>query len=74
MAELFWTIPGERIFNVTVEGTVRLANYDIVGDTGGRFVASSYRYTETIEDGDVTLGFIAVEDMAQVSGIEVIAA
>jgi hypothetical protein len=74
MAELYWTEPGERIFDVMLEGTVRLANYDIVADVGGRFVAQSYEYTETITDGDVTLEFMAVTNMAQVSGIEVIAA
>jgi hypothetical protein len=74
MAELFWEVPGMRIFDVMLEGTVRLDDFDIVADVGGRYVAQSYTYTETITDGDVTLDFMAVTDMAQVSGIEVIAA
>jgi Malectin domain len=74
MAELFWTAAGQRIFNITVEGVIRLAPYDIVADTGGRFRAKSYEYTEFIDDGDVSLRFIAMVDNAQVSGIEVFAA
>jgi Malectin domain len=74
MAELFWTEPGKRLFDVTVEGVIRLADYDIVVDTGGRFMAETYEYTEFIDDGDVSLEFIALADFAQVSGIEVFAA
>jgi Malectin domain len=74
MAELFWDMPGNRIFNVSIEGQPKLVNYDIVASTGGSFVADAFMYVEMITDGFVSIRFTSVVDNAQISGIEVIAA
>jgi hypothetical protein len=74
MAELFWDNAGQRVFDVELEGMPWLSSYDIVDSTGGRYVAETISTTNMIEDGSVTIRFIARLDNAQISGIEVIAA
>jgi Malectin domain len=74
MAELFWSEPGQRVFNVELEGMVKLSNYDIVASTGGKFTAEIRTFREFIDDGFVSIQFTKVVDNAQVSGITVIAA
>lgn len=72
-AEIWWTDPGQRVFNVWVNGAQVLSNYDIVADTGGAFVATVKEFPTTADaNGNITISFSTVVDNAKVSGIEVI--
>src|SRR5208337_199518 len=43
-AENYWTAAGKRIFNVAINGTTELSNFDIFADSGGEFIADDKVY------------------------------
>ena len=73
-AELYWNVPGKRIFNVSLEGQPALTNYDIVADAG----AMNRAVVQTFENVEVTGGLqiqgVGLVGVAQFNGIEVISA
>ncbi|HEV3026288.1 MAG TPA: malectin, partial [Planctomycetota bacterium] len=74
-AEFYWTTTGQRVFNVSLNGSPVLTNYDIVQDAGGPLVAIVKDFsTSSDSNGNLTISFSTVVDNAKVSGIEVVAA
>lgn len=72
-AELYWTSTGKRSFNVTVNGTTVLSNYDIYAETGARYKAVVHEYTATVDgSGEIDLNFITNTDNATIEAIEII--
>lgn len=72
-AEIYWTTPGSRIFNVDIQGTPVLTNFDIVATAGGPNIALAYTYPVTTDaSGNITITFTTVVDNAKVSGIELL--
>ncbi|WP_167855033.1 malectin domain-containing carbohydrate-binding protein [Hymenobacter wooponensis] len=74
-AELYWSGTGKRIFDVSLEGTQVLDNYDIVKKVGA-FTATTETFTTSVADGALTLYFSALAndggiDRPKVSAIEV---
>ncbi len=74
-AEIYWTQPGQRLFNVAVNGTPALTNFDILAATGGinRAVVEDVPVTADA-GGKVTAVFTTVKDNAKLSGLEVVPA
>ena len=71
-AEEYWTTAGSRTFNVLINGTQVLTNFDIFATAGGEFKAVAESFTATASSaGAVTIQFVTVKDNAQVNGIEV---
>ncbi len=71
-AEEYWTTAGSRTFNVVINGTQVLTNFDIFATAGGEFKAVAESFTATASSaGAVTIGFVSVKDNAQVNGIEI---
>jgi hypothetical protein len=72
-AETYWTTTGQRLFNVTMNGTAVLTNFDIVKAAGGAnlSLAEAFNVTTTAT-GAITIGFTAVVDNATVAGIELL--
>ena len=71
-AEEYWTTAGSRTFNVLINGTQVLTNFDIFATAGGEFKAVAESFTATASSaGAVTIQFVSVKDNAQVNGIEV---
>ncbi len=71
-AEEYWTAAGSRTFNVLVNGTQVLTNFDIFATAGGEFKAVDKSFTATASSaGAVTIQFVSVKDNAQVNGIQV---
>ena len=71
-AEEYWTAPGSRTFNVLINGTQVLTNFDIFATAGGEYKAVAESFTATASSaGTVTIQFVTVKDNAQVNGIEV---
>jgi hypothetical protein len=71
--ELYWNSAGSRVFNVDINGTQVLSNYDIFQDAGGENKAVVKEYTATPDsNGNITTTFSTVTDNAMVNGIEVI--
>jgi hypothetical protein len=72
-AEEYWTTAGSRVFNVLIDGTQVLTNFDIFAAAGGEYKAVVEQFTETApSNGTFTIQFASVKDNAQVNGIEVL--
>src|SRR6202044_3653681 len=71
-AEAYWTAAGSRTFNVLINGTQVLTNFDIFATAGGEFKGVTESFTATASSaGAVTIQFVTVKDNAQVNGIEI---
>lgn len=75
--ELYWGAlanggVGSRVFNVSINGTSELSNFDIYSEAGGANKALAKDFTVTSDaDGKITIQFTTITDNAVVSGIEV---
>jgi len=71
-AEEYWTAAGDRTFNVLINGTQVLTNFDIFATAGGEYIAVDEPFTATASStGTITIQFVTVKDNAQVNGIQV---
>src|SRR5579859_3473426 len=72
-AEEYWTAAGLRLFNVSLNGTPILSNFDIFASAGAEYKAIVEQFNATAtSSGTLNLQFSAVKDNAQVNGIEVL--
>jgi hypothetical protein len=72
-AELYWTAAGKRKFNVAINGTTVLSNYDIYSATGARYKAIVREFTATANtSGQIVIKFANVTDNATIEGIQII--
>jgi beta-galactosidase len=70
--EFYWTQAGQRVFNVSINGTQVLTNFDIFAAAGGKDVAMVEQFAATANaQGQIVLQFVSVKDNAEVNGIEV---
>ena len=71
-AETYWGTAGSRIFNVSINGTQVLTNFDIFATAGGKNIAVIEQFTENANtSGQYVIQFVSVKDNSLVSGIEV---
>ncbi len=67
--------PGQRLFNVAVNGNQFLTNYDIYADAGGEYKATAKSVTVNADTtGSITVVFTGVVNNAKVNGLELSAA
>ncbi|HZR43070.1 MAG TPA: malectin domain-containing carbohydrate-binding protein [Ktedonobacteraceae bacterium] len=72
-AEEYWTAAGSRIFNVSINSTQVLTNFDIFATAGAEYKAAIEQFSATASSsGAITIQFATVKDNAQVNGIEVL--
>jgi hypothetical protein len=72
-AETYWTAAGQRVFNVSINGQQKLANFDIVAAAGAADKAVVEQFTAAADStGKITVQFATVKDNAQVNGIEIV--
>jgi len=73
-AETYWTGPGERIFNVVLNGTPVLTNLDVFKVTGGENIAYDPQFTTSADKfGQILVQFIyGGEDQPFINGIEAV--
>lgn len=69
-AEIFMTQPGQRIFNVAINGSPVLTNFDIVAQAGSD-TAIDKAFSVTTTTGSITIQFTSVVDHAKISAIEI---
>jgi mannose/cellobiose epimerase-like protein (N-acyl-D-glucosamine 2-epimerase family) len=75
MAELYQTSTGKRRFNVAINGTTVLSNFDIYAVSGARYKALVREFTTVAStSGNIVITLTTVTDNASISGIEVVAA
>jgi beta-galactosidase len=70
--EGFWTQTGQRLFNVSINGTQVLTNFDIIAASGGPLKAVVESFPAVANSsGQIVIQFVPVKDNAEVSGIEI---
>jgi hypothetical protein len=75
LAELNFSNPGQRVFNVLANGQPALENIDIVAITGGKNKALVKEFAAKAgEDGKLVVSFKGVKDIGTANGIEVLEA
>ena len=74
-AEIYWTSPGQRVFNVAINGTAVLQNFDIVATAGSAFKAIAEQFNATANtNGQIVIAFTAGSaDLPKLSGLEIAA-
>ena len=73
-AELYQTATGKRVFNVAINGTTVLSNFDIYAMAGANYKAVMREFTATANaSGQIVITFTTVTDNATIEGIEIIA-
>ncbi len=73
--EFYWTRPGQRVFNVSINGTQVLTNFDILAAAGGQDIAIVEQFAATANaQGQIVLQFTTITDNAEINGIEVVTA
>jgi hypothetical protein len=71
-AETYWTAAGLRTFNVTINGTQVMTNFDIFAAAGAKNKAVIEQFTANANtSGQYVITFTPVKDNSLVSGIEV---
>jgi O-glycosyl hydrolase len=72
-AEVYWTATGKRLFNVAINGTNVLSNFDIFAAAGGANQAVVQQFTATANaSGAITVAFTnGSADQAKISALEV---
>jgi mannose/cellobiose epimerase-like protein (N-acyl-D-glucosamine 2-epimerase family) len=72
-AELYWNANGKRKFNVQINGTTVLSNYDIFADAGAQYKAVVREITAVANStGNIVVSFTTVTDNASIEGIEIL--
>ncbi len=70
--EFYWTQAGQRVFNVSINGTQVLSNFDVFAAAGGQDIAVVEQFAATANaQGQVVLQFVSVKDNAEINGIEI---
>jgi hypothetical protein len=71
-AEIYWTSAGLRVFNVSINGTQVLTNFDIFAAAGAKNKAFVQQFTANANaSGQYVITFTPVKDNSLVNGIEV---
>ena len=71
-AEIYWTKTGQRIFNVSINGTQVLSNFDIVAAAGTALTAIDKTFPVNSTNGLVTIQFTSGSaDLPKVSAVEI---
>lgn len=72
-AETYWSAPGQRVFNVSINGTQALTGFDIFAAAGGKNIANIQQFTAAANpSGQYVIKFTTVINNSLVNGIEII--
>lgn len=71
-AEIYWSSAGMRAFNVAINGTQVLGNFDPFAAAGGKDIANVQQFSAAADaSGQFVISFTTVINAATVSGIEI---
>jgi hypothetical protein len=72
-AEIYWTAAGQREFNVLINGTQVLTNFDVFAAAGGEYKAITETFTATANaSGQIVIQFtVGAADQPKISGIQI---
>ncbi|MEM6801991.1 MAG: malectin domain-containing carbohydrate-binding protein, partial [Bacteroidota bacterium] len=63
--------PGQRVFNVELEGSPILTNFDLVAEVGHQ-VGTMKTYTITVNDGTINIDFYRITGDPIINGVEIL--
>jgi hypothetical protein len=70
--EYIYNAAGSRVFNVAINGTSVLSNFDIWSAAGGKDIAVGKLFSATASStGTITITFTSVVDHSMINGIEI---
>jgi enterochelin esterase-like enzyme len=71
-AETYLTNSGERVFNVSINGTAALSNFDIYAAAGGQNIAVAREFTANADSsGEIAIQFTSVTENPKINGISI---
>ncbi|MGB6690764.1 MAG: malectin domain-containing carbohydrate-binding protein [Terracidiphilus sp.] len=72
-AETYWTAPGQRLFNVSINNKQVLNNYDVFASAGSEYTATDESFFTTADStGTITINFSpGAADNPQINGIQI---
>ena len=69
---MYWSAVGQRVFNVFINSSSVLTNFDIFKAAGGKDKAIAETFTATANaSGKIAISFVTVVNEAKVSGITI---
>ncbi len=73
LSEIYFTQAGERIFNVDINGTRVLSNFDILTQVAP-FTALTKSFPVTVTNGKIQIVFTTIKDNAKLASLEIVPA
>jgi hypothetical protein len=73
-AEIYYARPGQRVFNVVVNGQLVDAAFDVVAAAGSGNTAVDRSYSVAVSTGQVAIDLIAIVENPKISAIEIVSA
>ena len=73
-AEIYFTQPGVRSFNIALNGQTVASNFDVVAQAGGAFTALDRQFQTTVTNGQMTILFTPVVNNPIINAIEIVGA
>ncbi len=70
-AEIYWSAPNQRVFNILLNGTLVEKNFDIVVAAGGPLRAIDRTYSLTVTSGVMTILLAQVIENPKISAIQI---
>ena len=70
-AEIYFSAPGQRVFNIVINGVTVESNFDPFAAAGGINTAIDKTYSVTVTGGAIDIRFISVVQNPKVSAIEI---
>jgi hypothetical protein len=71
--EFYWTKTGQRVFNVSINGSQVLTDFDIIAASGAADTAIDETFQATANaSGQIVITFTSVTDNAEINGIAVL--
>jgi GH35 family endo-1,4-beta-xylanase len=70
-AEIYFNNSGSRIFDVFIDGTKYLSNFDVFAAAGGKDIAFDSTISITASDSIIRIELVAILDNAAIKGIEI---
>ena len=71
-AELYNNAAGQRVFNIDINGTTVLTNFDVFAQTGGEFKAIDKSFSVNATNGQIMITLTSVIGSPAINAIEVV--
>ena len=73
-AEIYFTTPGSRIFDIIINGAVVQSAFDIVAQAGAGFTALDRTYNVNVTNGQVAISLVGLVQNPKINAIQILSA